>query len=151
MSEGALGAPRGDAEYGRREPGGRDLRQAVLRGLRGRCPACGEGRTFGKFLKVNDHCPACGEELHHQRADDMPPYVVMFITGHVIVYLLLVVERAYQPELWVHMALWIPAVIILSLVLLTPVKGALVGLQWGLGMHGFGGPGRDGADPDRLP
>ena len=108
--------------------------------MRGRCPDCGEGRMFGKFLKVNDECPACHEELHHQRADDMPPYVVMFITGHLIIYLLLVVERAYQPEVWVHMALWIPATIILSLLLLTPVKGALVGLQWGLRMHGFSPP-----------
>lgn len=118
---------------------------AMWRGMRGRCPACGERGMFRAFLKVADECPSCGTELHHQRADDMPPYVVMFITGHLIIYLLLVVERAYSPEVWVHMALWIPATIVLSLALLTPVKGALVGLQWALRMHGFGHSEKDEA------
>ena len=39
--------------------------QAVWRGFRSRCPACGEGRIFGKFLKVNDACQHCGEQFHH--------------------------------------------------------------------------------------
>ena len=33
---------------------------AIMRGLSGRCPACGEGRMFRKFLKVADACEACG-------------------------------------------------------------------------------------------
>ena len=45
--------------------------QAMLRGALGRCPSCGEGRLFTRFLKVADHCPACNEALHHQRADDL--------------------------------------------------------------------------------
>jgi uncharacterized protein (DUF983 family) len=32
---------------------------SFVNGLRGRCPACGEGRLFVKFLKVADACPAC--------------------------------------------------------------------------------------------
>ncbi|MEI9902253.1 MAG: hypothetical protein WDN31_21645 [Hyphomicrobium sp.] len=41
---------------------------ALYRGMMGRCPQCGEGRMFGKFLKVNDRCSVCGEELcHHPR------------------------------------------------------------------------------------
>jgi hypothetical protein len=35
------------------------------------------------------------------------------------------------------MALWPAVVIGLGLALLQPVKGAIVGLQWVLGMHGF--------------
>ncbi|MCA0420344.1 MAG: DUF983 domain-containing protein, partial [Proteobacteria bacterium] len=46
----------------------RDWRQAVARGLRGRCPHCGKGRLFRAFLKPVDRCEACGEDLHHQRA-----------------------------------------------------------------------------------
>ncbi len=59
--------------------------QAVWRGFRGRCPACGEGRVFRAFLKVNDACPRCGEELHHHRADDFPAYLVIAIVGHILV------------------------------------------------------------------
>ena len=56
-------------------------RAAIARGLRGHCPACGHGRLFPRFLKVADTCEACGTELHHHRADDLPPYLVMFIVG----------------------------------------------------------------------
>ena len=48
----------------------RPLYKALTRGWRGKCPACGEGRLFSAYLKVNDTCPACGEELFHHRADD---------------------------------------------------------------------------------
>lgn len=117
----------------------RVVSQAMGRGVRCRCPNCGEGRIFRSYLKVADACERCGEELHHQRADDAPPYVVITIVAHIVVTLLLWVELAYKPELWVHLALWLPLTIVLSLALLPPVKGALIGLQWALRMHGFGG------------
>jgi uncharacterized protein (DUF983 family) len=116
----------------------RSLPQAALRGALCRCPACGSGSLYRAYLKVVDHCKACGTELHHQRADDAPPYVVMSIVGHLIVGAILSVEMAYHPELWVHLVLWLPLTVILSLVLLPPVKGVLVGVQWALRMHGFG-------------
>ncbi len=92
---------------------------------------------FRAYLKVADTCPACGEELHHHRADDFPAYVVIVIVGHIVVPLVLMVETHLAPPYWVHMALWPTSVVVLSLALLQPVKGAIVGLQWALGMHGF--------------
>ena len=102
----------------------------MLRGLRGRCPHCGEGRLFRAFLKVADHCPACGEALHHQRADDAPAYFVILIVGHIVVPLALAVETAFAPSYWVHVVLWLPLTLGLSLALLQPIKGALVAWQW---------------------
>jgi len=116
----------------------RSVSDAVQRGLKGNCPNCGSGRIFGRFLKVNEHCPTCGEALHHHRADDAPPYVVISIVGHIIIGLLIAVEVRFHPAIWLHLALWVPLTIALSLLLLQPVKGALVGLQWALRMHGFG-------------
>lgn len=117
----------------------RDAWRAVARGIANCCPACGEGRLYRAFLKVADQCPTCGEALHHHRADDAPPYFTMFIVGHVLVGGALALEQRFAPETWVHAAIWLPMTIILSLVLLPRVKGALVGLQWALRMHGFGG------------
>ena len=51
----------------------------------------------------------------------------------------LALEQAYKPSAWLNAAIWLPLVIILSLVLLPRIKGMLVGLQWALRMHGFGG------------
>ena len=117
------------------QPG--SAREAFLHGLRGRCPACGEGHMFRKFLKVNDACPDCGEELHHQRADDFPAYLVIVIVGHLLVPGILAVETEFTPAYWVHALLWGPAVIAMTVGLIQPVKGAVVAMQWFLGMHGF--------------
>jgi uncharacterized protein (DUF983 family) len=92
---------------------------------------------FRRYLKVADACPHCGEELHHHRADDAPAYFTIVIVGHIVVSLVLAVEMAYRPELWVHMALWLPLTVMLTVLFLPCVKGALVGLQWALRMHGF--------------
>jgi uncharacterized protein (DUF983 family) len=108
-----------------------------------RCPRCGKGAMFGSFLKVRDTCPVCGEELFHHKADDAPPYAVIFIVGHVVIAAMLSFEVAYAPPMWVHAAIWLPLTLIMALVLLQPVKGALVGLQWANRMHGFD----TGADP----
>ena len=112
--------------------------RAMGRGALSRCPACGKGRLFGRFLKVVDQCEACGTEFHHHRADDFPPYIVMFLVGHLIGYGILMTETRMEVPLWFHLALWPALTLILCLVLLQPVKGAVVGLQYALGMHGFG-------------
>ncbi len=111
--------------------------RAMFRGLRGRCPNCGEGRMFRAYLKVADSCPVCAEELHHHRADDFPAYVVLTILGHVLIPTVVAVELAYSPPYLLQLAVWLPTALLLVLGLLQPVKGAIVGLQWSLGLHGF--------------
>ncbi len=115
----------------------RELWPSLFRGMRSRCPACGKGALFGRFLKVSDRCPSCGEDLHHHRADDMPAYIVISIVGHIVVPLALAIELAFRPDYLVHLLLWGPLTLGLSLALLQPVKGAIVGMQWSLRMHGF--------------
>lgn len=102
---------------------------------------------FGAYLKVNDKCPSCGEELHHHRADDAPPYFTILIVAHIVGAGILWLEQTYAPPTWVHWMIWGPLLLVLCLGLLPRVKGALIGLQWALRMHGFGGPGSDSTDP----
>jgi len=113
------------------------LPQAMWRGFTGRCPHCGSGPLFGRFLKVVDHCSDCSEALHHHRADDLPAYLVIVVVGHIVVPTVLAVETAYAPPYWLHGLLWLPLTVIMTLGLLQPVKGAVVGLQWQLGMDNF--------------
>lgn len=114
------------------------MTKALQRGSLSRCPNCGEGRLFRKFLKVDDTCATCGEAYHHHRADDLPAYIVMSIVGHVVVSGLMIAEAMYAPAFWIHAAMWFPLTTAMSLGLLQPVKGFVVALQWKLGMHGFG-------------
>ncbi len=129
---------------------GRNVWQAIMRGMARRCPACGTGALYGKYLKVQHACGHCCTELHHHRADDAPPYFTMMIVGHIVVGGVLAVERQLAPSMLVHMLLWLPLTLALSLVLLPIVKGGLIGLQWALRMHGFG-QGPDPAVPEPIP
>jgi uncharacterized protein (DUF983 family) len=113
------------------------LAKAMLRGFRGKCPNCGEGHMFGRFLKVAVSCDHCGEDLSHQRADDFPAYLVMVVVGHLVVPAILAIETAYAPPVWLQLSVWLPVTLFASLALLQPTKGAIVGLQWKIGMHGF--------------
>jgi uncharacterized protein (DUF983 family) len=109
---------------------------AVRRGARNRCPVCGGGRVFDGYLTVVPACPDCGAPLGRLRADDAPPYFTIFIAGHLLVPPVLWIEKAYQPAMWIHMALWLPLFTIACILLLRPVKGATVGWMTRLGFTG---------------
>jgi len=113
------------------------LLKAVSRGFAMKCPNCGKGHLFRRFLKVTDTCEVCGEDFTAQRADDFPAYLVIIVVGHVVVPALLAVEVAYAPPAWLQLAIWLPLTLFSALALLQPTKGAIVGLQWQTGMHGF--------------
>jgi len=116
----------------------RPLWTAIKRGFMGRCPHCGEGKLFSSFLTVAHHCDRCGEEMFHHRADDLPAYLVVVVVGHIIVGAFMGVEATSTLSTWQHLAIWVPLTIIMAVGLLRPTKGAVVGLQWALYMHGFG-------------
>lgn len=124
----------------------RSWKQAMWRGFTCSCPACGKGRMFGKYLKVADACDSCGEELHHHQADDAPPYFTMFIVGHIVIPLVLVVEKLWAPALPIHFMVWTAVTLALTFALMPAVKGAIVGLQWALRMHGFDYAARQGEE-----
>lgn len=115
----------------------RDVWTALKRGFRGRCPRCGQGKLFRAFLKVDDHCSVCELDFTPHRADDLPAYLVIVIVGHIMVPLALMIETNYSPPVSLQLAVYLPSTLILSLLLLQPVKGAVVGVQWALRMHGF--------------
>jgi uncharacterized protein (DUF983 family) len=124
----------------------RDVWSAIRRGFRSRCPRCGEGKLFRAFLKVDDHCSVCGLDYTPHRADDLPAYLVIVMVGHIVVPTALFIETDYSPPVWLQLAIYLPLTLVLSLALLQPVKGAVVGVQWALRMHGF-----DDNAPDDIP
>ena len=75
--------------------------KALWRGFTMKCPNCGQGRLFGRFLKVVDSCEICGEDYTPQRADDLPAYLVIAVVGHLVVPVLLAVEG---DNCWLAMA-----------------------------------------------
>ena len=115
----------------------RSVWSALKRGFRGRCPRCGEGKLFRAFLKVDNNCSVCSLDFTPHRADDLPAYLVIVIVGHLLVPVILLIETDYSPPVWLQLSIYLPFTVIASLLLLQPVKGAVVGMQWALRMHGF--------------
>jgi uncharacterized protein (DUF983 family) len=115
----------------------RDVWTSMKRGFRGRCPRCGEGKLFRAFLKVDGNCSVCNLDFTPHRADDLPAYLVIVIVGHLLVPIILWVETNYSPPVWLQLSIYLPFTLVASLLLLQPVKGAVVGMQWALRMHGF--------------
>jgi uncharacterized protein (DUF983 family) len=115
----------------------RSMAEAMLKGARRKCPDCGKSGIFEGYIKVKHTCDNCGLELHHQRADDAPPYFTMMIVLHFTISGLLVVEQLYSPPTWIQMSIWIPFAFVFALVLLPHIKGTLIGVQWARKMHGF--------------
>ena len=111
----------------------------MRRGAGLRCPNCGQGALFRKYLKVQP-CPACGNDNTRYPADDAPPYFTILVVGHVIGAMMLIVEEHDDTlPIWLHVAVWPVLTVVMCLLLLPRIKGALIGLQWALRMHGFGG------------
>ena len=127
----------------------RPVWQSIKRGLLNRCPNCGHGRLFGKFLKSVEACSSCGERLDLHSADDFPPYIVVTIMGHLVLGGFMMTEMILPLSNWGHLAIWVPVTILGSLALLQPVKGGVIGLQWALRMHGFSG--EEDKPADHLP
>jgi uncharacterized protein (DUF983 family) len=108
------------------------------RGARNRCPVCGQGRVFAGFLTLAPGCPHCGTDYSQLRADDAPPYIVIFIAGHLLLPPIFWVEKAWMPPMWLHMVVWLPLFAIVCTLMLRPVKGAVLGWMIRLGPVGDG-------------
>ena len=102
----------------------------IGRGLRGRCPRCGEGRLFHGFLSLRPACERCGLDYGFADAGDGPAVFVILIGGFIVVFAALMTEVVYQPPYWVHAALWLPLILVVTLVPLRLIKGLLIALQY---------------------
>jgi uncharacterized protein (DUF983 family) len=102
----------------------------IGRGLRGRCPRCGEGRLFQGFLTLRPKCEHCGLDFGFADSGDGPAVFVILIGGFVVVFAAMITEFLYQPPYWVHAALWLPLILIVTLAPLRPIKGLMIALQY---------------------
>jgi uncharacterized protein (DUF983 family) len=102
----------------------------IARGLRGRCPRCGEGKLFQGFLGLRPRCEHCGLDFDFADAGDGPAVFVILLGGAIVVFAALMTEVVYQPPYWLHAVLWLPLVLIVTLAPLRPVKGLMIALQY---------------------
>jgi uncharacterized protein (DUF983 family) len=106
------------------------LSGAIVAGLSCACPRCGRGKLFQGFLALRPRCEVCGLDYSFADAGDGPAVFIILIGGFIVVFAALIVEVIYQPPMWVHAALWLPLILIVTLGPLRPMKGLLIALQY---------------------
>jgi uncharacterized protein (DUF983 family) len=106
---------------------------AVWRGLRCKCPNCGEGWLFHHYLEQHEHCAVCGEPLAYYKAGLFLPFVVITVVIHMVAVVMLDIELRGQSNPLFYLYVLVPATILVSLAILPPAKGAIVGLMWSKG------------------
>ena len=103
---------------------------AVRSALLGRCPRCGVGKLFRGYLDIGSRCSACGLDYASFDAGDGPAVFVILIVGAIVAGGALFVEFTYHPPYWVHAAIWLPLIAVLTFVLLRLTKALLLVLQY---------------------
>ena len=102
---------------------------AVRAGLSCACPRCGRGKLFKGYVTLRPKCDVCG--LEYAFADlRWHAVFIILIAGFIVVGAALVTEVLYQPPFWVHAALWLPLILLVTLVPLRPMKGLMIALQF---------------------
>jgi len=106
------------------------LSGAMRAGLSCACPRCGKGKLFQGFLTVRPRCAACGLDFGFADSGDGPAVFIMFFAGFIVVGAALITEVVYRPPFWVHAALWLPLILLVTLGPLRPMKGLMIALQF---------------------
>ncbi len=107
-----------------------ELKTGVVRGLRLRCPNCGEGRLFRAYLKVEATCAACGNDNGRYPADDGPAYITILLVGHLVIAPVLLIPAVWERPPALVLGILLPLLTAIILAALPVVKGGFIGLLW---------------------
>lgn len=116
----------------------REMKPAMWRGLKRKCPNCGQESLFAGYLKTADSCSHCGQDFTAHRADDGPAYLTILVVGHIIGFAMHFIWSAYRPDPLTMALVLTAGSVALSLWLLPRLKGMIIAIQWAKRMHGFG-------------
>ncbi|GIQ71713.1 DUF983 domain-containing protein [Bradyrhizobium sp. RD5-C2] len=104
--------------------------ESALRGIACRCPRCGKGKLYSGFLTLAPRCRACDLDFAFIDAGDGPAIFVIMLAGAIVVAAALIVEVKYQPPFWLHAALWLPLIVVTTILPLRSMKALLIALQF---------------------
>ena len=108
------------------------LFRSIGRGLRHRCPACGQGRLYGRYLKVQPHCERCDHELALYPADDGPAYLTILLMGHLVIAPLLFFPIVWRSPPQYSLPVILGSLTVATLLALPRIKGGWIGLMYAL-------------------
>ncbi|MAH04264.1 MAG: hypothetical protein CL561_01760 [Alphaproteobacteria bacterium] len=102
----------------------------LSRGIKRRCPKCGQGKVLKGYLTQEKSCTNCDEDLENIRADDGPAWMTILLTGHLLApfihYAIMHDSFPLQYELPIILAI----ATVTALALLPFCKGIFIAIIW---------------------
>lgn len=102
----------------------------LLTSLRGKCPNCGQGKLFAGFLDIQPACNHCDQDFGFADSGDGPAFLIIILVGFIVVGGALATDVIFEIPYWLHLVIWLPLILILSIGLLRPLKSLMIGLQF---------------------
>ena len=94
------------------------------------CPLCGSHKIFDGYIRLKENCSNCLFSIKNDDIGDAAAWFSMFITGILVSFGALFLELSFQPELWLHIMVWVPTVFIIVFITLRPVKLLFIYLNY---------------------
>ena len=109
----------------------RPLAQGAFKGaVLGLCPKCGAPGLFRIGASFNKACPGCGLDYTSFDVGDAAAPILIFLVGTIVVVGAIWLELSRSPPWWVHVVVWVPLTVGLTLLLLRIAKGMLLALEY---------------------
>ncbi len=99
-------------------------------GLKGLCPRCGAPTLFAGFIKFAARCRSCGLDLSAFNVGDGPAAFLTLIVGTIVCIAAITLELTVHPPFWVHVVLWVPLTLAMTIGLLRIAKGMLIASEY---------------------
>jgi uncharacterized protein (DUF983 family) len=100
----------------------------LWRGIKGRCPKCGEGRLFKNYIQQVERCTCCGEAIGRIRADDGPAWLTILLTGHIVAPLIGYFALHDTLPSWLATALLLAIALFMVFLILPRAKGLFIAM-----------------------
>ena len=98
--------------------------------IRGLCPRCGASGLFDGVLRFATRCRACDLDYASFNVGDGAAAFLILIVGAVVSLLAILLELKGSPPWWLHLILWVPLTLFLTVGSLRIAKGLLLALEY---------------------
>ena len=102
----------------------------ILAAVSGRCPRCRKGAVYQSLVQFRAGCPVCRLDLDQFNVGDGATVFLILILNIIGMVGILLLEFNLYPPVWVHLLIWPPLLLALTIVGLRAAKGLLLALEY---------------------
>ena len=85
---------------------------------------------FAGTARFADRCDICGLDYNSFNVGDGPAALLTMAMGALVIVLAIIADAAFRPPFWVHVIIWVPFTVTVTVASLRVSKGALLALEY---------------------